>query len=157
MKKMNNKGFSLVELIIVIAIMAILLVVLAPQYLKYVEKSRNSTDLQNAAEIVSALQIFASDPDATVPPASGDITIASADQTPSGFLAAALKDAGLTDASGVLHTRCQSKSAWTSYKIAWTADASGSLNFTYSASGGSAPTTFSDRMLGATTSAPTTP
>ena len=38
MKKenMNNKGFSLVELIIVIAIMAILIVVLAPQYLKYV-------------------------------------------------------------------------------------------------------------------------
>ncbi|MDE7360278.1 MAG: prepilin-type N-terminal cleavage/methylation domain-containing protein, partial [Lachnospiraceae bacterium] len=39
MKKqnMNDKGFSLVELIIVIAIMAILIVVLAPQYLKYVE------------------------------------------------------------------------------------------------------------------------
>ena len=33
MKKMNNKGFSLVELIIVIAIMAVLIVVLAPQYL----------------------------------------------------------------------------------------------------------------------------
>ena len=32
MKKMNNKGFSLVELIIVIAIMAVLIVVLAPQF-----------------------------------------------------------------------------------------------------------------------------
>ena len=37
-KKMDNKGFSLVELIIVIAIMVILVAVLAPQYLKYVEK-----------------------------------------------------------------------------------------------------------------------
>lgn len=60
-ERMNDKGFSLVELIIVIAIMAILLVVLAPQYLRYVERSRNSTDLQNAAEIVTALQIYAAD------------------------------------------------------------------------------------------------
>ena len=65
-EKMNDKGFSLVELIIVIAIMAVLVVVLAPQYLKYVERSRNSTDLQNATEIVTALQVYGSDPEATV-------------------------------------------------------------------------------------------
>ena len=41
-KKLNNKGFSLIELIIVVAIMAVLIGVLAPQYLKYVEKSRVS-------------------------------------------------------------------------------------------------------------------
>ncbi len=63
MKKMNNKGFSLVELIIVIAIMAILVVVLAPQYLKYVEKSRVSSDAQTAVEFESALSVLASDPD----------------------------------------------------------------------------------------------
>lgn len=44
MKKMNNKGFSLVELIIVIAIMAILAAALAPQLIKYLEQSRESTD-----------------------------------------------------------------------------------------------------------------
>ena len=33
-KNLTNKGFSLVELIIVIAIMAVLVGVLAPQYIK---------------------------------------------------------------------------------------------------------------------------
>ena len=53
-KSLTNKGFSLVELIIVIAIMAVLVGVLAPQFLKYVERSRKSTDVQNVASIVTA-------------------------------------------------------------------------------------------------------
>lgn len=55
MKKMNNKGFSLVELIVVIAIMAVLVGVLAPQFIKYVESSRRSTDVSNAQNIQSAI------------------------------------------------------------------------------------------------------
>lgn len=51
MKKVNDKGFSLVELIIVVAIMAILITVLVPQYIKYVERSRNATDMQNAGRL----------------------------------------------------------------------------------------------------------
>lgn len=62
-KKTNNKGFSLVELIIVIAIMAVLIGVLAPQYLKYVERSRKSTDKQNVEAIVNALGVYAIDPE----------------------------------------------------------------------------------------------
>ena len=53
--KKNNKGFSLVELIIVIAIMAVLIGVLAPQFIKYVEQGRRSTDITNAEEIRSAI------------------------------------------------------------------------------------------------------
>ena len=74
MKKMErkenaNKGFSLVELIVVIAIMAVLIGILAPQFLKYVERSRQSTDKQNVDSIVSALEVY-----------SVDETVATADQ-----------------------------------------------------------------------------
>lgn len=55
MKKGNNKGFSLVELIIVIAIMAILVGALAPQLLKYVDKAKVSSDTQIAQTFYTAV------------------------------------------------------------------------------------------------------
>lgn len=62
-KILGNKGFSLVELIIVIAIMAVLVAILAPQYIKYVDKSRQSADLSNADQILTACQIMMADVD----------------------------------------------------------------------------------------------
>lgn len=74
-KKMNNKGFSLVELIIVIAIMAVLIAVLAPQYMRFVERGRAESDRTNYEAVVSALQVHAVDTMATHPLAAGTITI----------------------------------------------------------------------------------
>lgn len=54
--KKTNKGFSLVELIIVIAIMAILAGALAPALIKYISKSRLSSDIQTASAIATACQ-----------------------------------------------------------------------------------------------------
>lgn len=54
-EKKNNKGFSLVELIVVIAIMAVLVGVLAPTLIGNIEKSRESKDLQNLDSIRQAV------------------------------------------------------------------------------------------------------
>lgn len=102
----NNKGFSLVELIIVIAIMAILIGVLAPQYLKFVERSRKSTDKQNVDEIVRAVEVYAADPEAS-PAIADDATgttvvlsktaiMAAPTGTNAAAITQALKDAGIT-------------------------------------------------------------
>ena len=61
MKKMNNKGFSLVELIVVVLIMAIIAVALAPQVMKWVENSRLSTDCETYDQMISNLQIALTD------------------------------------------------------------------------------------------------
>ena len=53
--KKNNKGFSLVELIVVVAIMAVLVGVLAPAYLRYVEKSKLQKDVSAVGEVVEAI------------------------------------------------------------------------------------------------------
>ncbi|MGN0425484.1 MAG: type II secretion system protein [Acetatifactor sp.] len=59
--KKNNKGFSLVELIIVIAIMAVLIGLLAPQYLKFVKKSKVSADISNAQALATAFNVAFAD------------------------------------------------------------------------------------------------
>ncbi len=66
--KKNDKGFTLVELVIVVAIIAILATVLAPQYLQYVERSRESNDLQLATNLIEAVEVAVSDPENNVPP-----------------------------------------------------------------------------------------
>lgn len=56
MKKTNNKGFSLVELIIVIAIMAILAGAIAPALIRYIDKSRKSNDVSSCKTIKTAIE-----------------------------------------------------------------------------------------------------
>lgn len=57
----NNKGFSMVELIIVIAIMAILAAALAPVLIKYINKSRISSDIDTGKAVASAIMAVIAD------------------------------------------------------------------------------------------------
>lgn len=56
-KKKNNKGFSLVELIVVVAIMAVLLGVLVPTLVRHVESSKHQKDISAVSEIRNAMEI----------------------------------------------------------------------------------------------------
>ena len=52
--KKDNQGFTLLELIILIAVMSVLVGMMATQYVKYVERAKKAKDMQTADEIAHA-------------------------------------------------------------------------------------------------------
>ena len=52
----NNKGFTLVELIVVLIILAILAAILVPALLGYIDKAKDSQDILAAKNIMTATQ-----------------------------------------------------------------------------------------------------
>ena len=61
-----NKGFSLVELIVVIAIMAILVGVAVPVYTSYITKAKQASDIQAIDNLEHACKIVAIEYSTTV-------------------------------------------------------------------------------------------
>lgn len=55
--KPDNRGFTLLELIIVISIIAILVGVIAPGFMGNIEKSRRAKDLYNVKSIMNVLEL----------------------------------------------------------------------------------------------------
>ncbi len=55
-KSMKNKGFTLIELIVVIVILAILAAILVPALLGYIDKAKKNQDILNAKNCLTAAQ-----------------------------------------------------------------------------------------------------
>lgn len=133
----NNKGFSLVELIIVIAIMAVLVGVLAPTYLQYVEKSKKSNDVSTVDSIINACEIAAIDPEVMVDTTTSlkfeltpnDMTITATGA--SGTASTTWQDAVETAIGTDIKLKSQN---WTNNKVVFTATrdtATGAVTFAY--------------------------
>ena len=58
MKKNNNKGFTLVELIVVLVILAILAAILVPALLGYIDKAKQGQYAEEAHSILTAAQAY---------------------------------------------------------------------------------------------------
>jgi prepilin-type N-terminal cleavage/methylation domain-containing protein len=58
MKRANNNGFTLVELVIVIAILGVLAAITISAYISFVEKARLRVDETNALNIKNAISIY---------------------------------------------------------------------------------------------------
>ena len=137
MKKLNNKGFSLVELIIVIAIMAVLAGALAPALITYIEKSRISTDKQTADTIRSAFQAALADDtiyDATISDSdiSGTYTPGTAGLALTGVSDTSCKDQ-VNDNVKPANVKIKSKKAWneTAFQVRITTDGDVRVFLTY--------------------------
>ncbi len=73
--KKNNNGFSLVEMIVVVLIMAIIAVALAPQVMKWVENSRIASDLETKEGIEKMCQFALTNEDIFAEVKDGGYTI----------------------------------------------------------------------------------
>ena len=101
MKRTNKKGFTLVELVIVIAIIAILAAVLIPTFSGVVENANQSSARQAARNAYTELMaVYNADLKSAV---TGEATTAVINSTDDSDAGKALKETGVTNATITLN------------------------------------------------------
>ena len=73
MKKLNKKGFTLIELMIVIAIIAILASILVPNFVKARAQGQLTACKSNLKNIGTAMEMFSADHNGRYPTTKQDI------------------------------------------------------------------------------------
>lgn len=76
MKKRNEKGFTLVELIVVMAVLAIISAIAVPRFLGVQENAKLEADYATAAMLGKAAELYLVDDDNTVDTLNGAATVA---------------------------------------------------------------------------------
>lgn len=105
----SNKGFSLVELIVVIAIMAIIAGVAVPVYTSYIAKANEGADESVYSEAVYAAKLAVVEPDynavtITVTASNGTLTIVATGTGSAGAAAQVAAVVGATAKTGATDT-----------------------------------------------------
>lgn len=131
----NNKGFTLVELIVVIVILAILVGVTIGGVFSYVNKSRINTDINNASSLTSTLSVLTTVKDAKPSAAVTNVDIGNGSAVvTSSSLATVLKLDATANTNTVaklaelLPEGIPASKTGVSYKVTTTVDSSGMLN-----------------------------
>lgn len=168
-EKKNNKGFSLVELIVVIAIMAVLVAVLAPQFTKYVDRSRQSVDATTVSGIVTAAQVGVADvTEYAIPAGTYTITVGkSGTEIKSGDTTVTAEAEGSTnkgnitnavyDACGELSGLKTTANAWDEIIVTVKVENDYSVTIDYSSKKGTTENDDFEKYIGKTPSTDTTP
>ena len=117
MKKNNNKGFTLVELIVVLVILAILAAILVPALLGYIDRAREKQYVLNAKSALTAAQtelssLYGENKSADVIE-SRQSTVKNTADVPGTFFG--IKTKGGTVASGAVSTNHEAYTVGTAY------------------------------------------
>ena len=137
MKKNNNKGFTLAELLIVVAIIAVLVAVAIPVFNTQLEKSRDAVSVSNmrAAYAEAAAEYLTWDGTSTISPISTDYGVQTMTKA-SGVVTITVAGVDIKSQQGNDWSGLTSELPFTVYTDAGTVVDSGTATFTYTESNG---------------------